>query len=123
MGAGSTLRVGGFASLTAIQPVASSMSLAFNGLLTSVGRTFSITGGSAANFVSFTSKLSVGGSLLVGERGGAGNVFNLTPAAGGTGVNGNLFYTGGTGPDMVSSAPTRPSAATPSSTWATATTR
>ncbi|MFO0842932.1 MAG: hypothetical protein U0797_11130 [Gemmataceae bacterium] len=101
MGATGQLRVGRFASLTAIQPVASSMSLAFNGLLTSVGRTFSITGGSAANLVSFTSKLTVGGNLFVSERGGATNAFHLTPAAGSTGVNGSLFYTGGTGPDSI----------------------
>jgi hypothetical protein len=101
MGAGSTLRVGGFASLTAIQPVASSMSLVFNGALTFVGKTMSITGGSVSNLTSITSQLTVGGNLFVSQRGGAANTFNLTPAAGGTGVNGNLFYTGGTGADAV----------------------
>jgi hypothetical protein len=99
MGGGNTLKVGGFASLTAIQP-AGSLAATFDGEAVTVGKLLNIRGGSLTDSVQISSKLSVVGSLFVTLAGGA-NRFNLLPAAGGTGVNGTLFYTGGGGSDDV----------------------
>ncbi len=101
MGLNNTLRVGRFATITALQRGSTFLTLALNGQSVEIGGTFSITGGTTANFVGISSKLSVGGNFFLSQRGTSNNTFNLTPAAGGTGVNGTLFYTGGTGADSV----------------------
>jgi hypothetical protein len=99
MGAGNTLKVGGAATLTSNQAAASTLSVLLGGDEVIVGKTLQITGGALNDVVSVTAKVSIGGSLTLNLRGGD-NTFLLTPTAGGSGVNGSLFYSGEGGGDV-----------------------
>jgi hypothetical protein len=100
MGAGNTLKVGGSATLRANPTTAVPMTVQFNGADVDVFGSLQVTGGVLDDTVTVTSMLNIGGNMSLNLNGGD-NTFDLTPAAGGTGVNGSLNYQGGVGVDVI----------------------
>lgn len=94
------LQVGGAATLTATQSVANPLTVILDGTEVTVGRSLTITGGAVNDTVVVPAMMSVGGNLSINLRGGD-NTFVLTPTAGGSGVNGSLYYSGNGGSDTV----------------------
>lgn len=100
MGESNTLTVSGMTTIGGSTSPINPLSVLLDGANVVSGGAFQIFGDSGNDVVSVTSALNLGGSMSL-FMGQGDNTFVLTPLAGGSGVNGDLSFTGGTGVDVV----------------------
>ncbi len=99
-GGNSTLQVGGNLSILAAPNKTAPLTVTFNGISVTVGKSLSIVGGQGLDTVNVSSQVSVGKNVSAQLQDGT-NILSYTPLAGGTGIGGNFTLSGGSGNDTI----------------------